>query len=474
MVGRMRPPSRDDVALAQEIADLRRRVEALAHKGQLANSSIEDGALTAFDRQGNVRQIIGLQPDGAITVTDHNGPPPPEPTAPIAAALVGQASVEWDGLFKEYRDADSGFFVRAPTPSDFKHVEVHASTSPGYEQTDATQVGTIVSRQGGRVTVALTADETWYISLQAVTTSGAQSTKSPEVAVTPIAVEDPVRFYQDTLVVPYGGYKDQRIDLTYLPVADSEHVYWNGQYQEGSRWSRPLDSNRVTVDDTAGLIQSGDRLTVEYAHREVPGVPNLDPLPFVRCAGVAMYGGLSNLPAGTEVGDTIIVATCGREKGYLTAGADQFSTEFRVGIGDADGSRVHVGVVKRLDKIGVMMGNQDGARSNHALVWTLRARLDGRFNQIGTTGVGQFSLEAPGEGSGFLAIMLNKGGIGGGYGGWNFQNGDNLAPWNPACSDGTYHNIASAWTPARSMPGGVLVTVRNNQWANAFVFGVRM
>jgi hypothetical protein len=109
-------------------------------------------------------------------------------------------------------------------------------------------------------------------------------------------------------------------------------------------------------------------------------------------------------------------------------------------------------------------------------VWTTRAALDGRFSKASSSGVAQFNVPGPsGSGSGFLGIMLNKGGIGGGYSGWKFENADTGAAWNGSCSSGTYHNIASAWTSATYLnPSGVNITVRNNQWANGFVFGLQL
>lgn len=456
--------------LAQTIADLQRRLRALERSGQLKNSSIQDGTLRVVDREGQIRTLIGVQPDSTVTVTDHNGPPPPAPANFTVAAHTGMVEVAWFGDFVD-DVRDDGTFGPLSRPSDFKHVEVHASQTPGYAQTDETQVGTITSVRGGTIMVPLP-DGTWYISLQAVTTSDAQSVKSAELQAAPLPVEAPVRFYQDTLTVAYGGYNAYKVPLTYTPVEESEHVYWNGNYQEEARWTR--DGDAVLVADDEGRILNGDRLTVEYAHRDLPGTPNFTPVPFVRCASVALYGGSSAMPAGTAVGDTIIIATCGREKGYLTFGADNFHTEMRADLGDSDGTRLHIGVVKKIEPIGVMMGNQDGARSNHAVCYTTRARLDGRFDKRSTSGVANFVVPTPGKGSGFLAIMLNKGGIGGGYGGWAFENADNLADWNSSCSDGTYHNIAAGWTPAYELPAGVRITVRNNQWANGFVFGLQI
>jgi hypothetical protein len=71
------------------------------------------------------------------------------------------------------------------------------------------------------------------------------------------------KFYEDAITVTATG--DQTIPLTFTPIEHSEHLYWNGLYQQGSEWSR--DGRTVTVPDSGTLIAVGDVLTVEYAYR---------------------------------------------------------------------------------------------------------------------------------------------------------------------------------------------------------------
>lgn len=77
------------------------------------------------------------------------------------------------------------------------------------------------------------------------------------------ASEDEVLFWQDEHTVVHPG--TQTMFLTYEPLDESEHLYWNGLYQRGSEWSR--EDQTVTIPDTTGLIQAGDVITVEYAYQ---------------------------------------------------------------------------------------------------------------------------------------------------------------------------------------------------------------
>lgn len=71
-----------------------------------------------------------------------------------------------------------------------------------------------------------------------------------------------VEFMQDGKTVTDAGQQD--LTLTYVPIKESEHVYWNGTYQPASEWTR--DGVFVTVLDPAGMILPGDEVVVEYAH----------------------------------------------------------------------------------------------------------------------------------------------------------------------------------------------------------------
>lgn len=72
-----------------------------------------------------------------------------------------------------------------------------------------------------------------------------------------------VKAWQDMLTVAVTGV--QTLTLTYLPIPDSEHLYWNGAYQPGSEWSR-TNWDVLISDAPTGLITVGDQFVMEYLH----------------------------------------------------------------------------------------------------------------------------------------------------------------------------------------------------------------
>lgn len=69
-------------------------------------------------------------------------------------------------------------------------------------------------------------------------------------------------FYQDSLTVAAPG--DQTLNLTHQPIDNSEHLYWDGDYQPGTEWTR--DGLMVTVLDPDDFLAAGDQLVMEYAY----------------------------------------------------------------------------------------------------------------------------------------------------------------------------------------------------------------
>lgn len=105
------------LALARRIQRLERQL-LQQKQPTLAHSSIDDGALTATDSDGNVTMIIGVQPDGTNTTTVVAGPPPPKPSGVTAIPGFGLVVGRWDGSF------ESGTVV----PLDFARAEFHVSS----------------------------------------------------------------------------------------------------------------------------------------------------------------------------------------------------------------------------------------------------------------------------------------------------------------------------------------------------------
>lgn len=115
-----------------EMNSFARRLRAL-EKGQrriktpsLAQSSIEDGALTAVDGDANQTMVIGKQFDNTNTAAVITGPTPPIPSTPGVFSSPGAIRVYWDGTFANALIA----------PMDFARVTVHVIPVEDYD--DAT------------------------------------------------------------------------------------------------------------------------------------------------------------------------------------------------------------------------------------------------------------------------------------------------------------------------------------------------
>jgi len=169
-------------SIAAELAALKRDL-AQVKKGQryAHGGSIEDAALEVRDDGGSLRAIVGQQADGTTAVNVVNGPPPPQPSAPVVVSVLGGVTVSWDGTF-----ADGSVL-----PLDWARVEVHASILASYEPVPATLQGTIETAQGA--TVVVPCDTPVYVRLVARNTSGTASTPSDTVGPygpTPVVADD--------------------------------------------------------------------------------------------------------------------------------------------------------------------------------------------------------------------------------------------------------------------------------------------
>ncbi|MFJ6136476.1 hypothetical protein [Kitasatospora sp. NPDC092286] len=167
------PNALDD--LARRIAALEAALPELSRSSHLAYSSVDDGALKVT-AGGQLRAIIGQQPDGTTALNIVNGPTPPVPAAPTATPTLGGVRVGWNGQF-----ADG-----TPSPLDFSRIEVHAATAASFTPSPATLVTTIESPQGGTATVP-TSTPVWVV-LVARSTSGKASGPSPTAFAGPAPV----------------------------------------------------------------------------------------------------------------------------------------------------------------------------------------------------------------------------------------------------------------------------------------------
>src|ERR1044071_8223102 len=111
-------------SLPAEFVRLKRQVDQIKKGQRLSHgASIENAVLEVKDGSGSLRTIMGPLGDGSVGVQAVNGPPPPQPSAPAVASVLGGVSAGWDGLFA------NGALI----PMDFSRIEVHASTAAVFE-----------------------------------------------------------------------------------------------------------------------------------------------------------------------------------------------------------------------------------------------------------------------------------------------------------------------------------------------------
>ena len=163
--------------LAGRIAALERLVRQLSRTSRLGQSSIEDGAIQVYDADGTLRGSIGVQDDGTVAVAAVNGPPPPGPSIPAIASVLGGVAVSWDGTFADISTA----------PADFAGVQIHTSTTVGFIPSADTLFAVISTTLGS--TVVVPCEGQVSARLVATSTSGALSEPS---AASGLAGPEPV------------------------------------------------------------------------------------------------------------------------------------------------------------------------------------------------------------------------------------------------------------------------------------------
>lgn len=96
-----------------------------------------------------------------------------------------------------------------------------------------------------------------------------------------LADESGVKFWQDSFTLAAGGAQD--LQLTYLPILNSEHVYWNGLYQpQVTAWTRA----EKTISILGSESLAGHVIGVEYAYLDGSYSPPVEHLPsFVQRSG---------------------------------------------------------------------------------------------------------------------------------------------------------------------------------------------
>jgi hypothetical protein len=270
--------------IARTIAALSRETRALSRASQAARRSVEitDGSVSYYDEDGVERLAIGPQEDGGFLVTELNGPPPPQPTAPDVIPTSGGVVVRYDGTYEE-----------ANIPSDFSHTEIHASVTEDFVADDSTQIGTFPSSLGGEVFYALPAEYgDRYFALVAVSRSAQESVPSDAIVGAGLAIEG----------VPGPPGADGQPTYTWVKYADSPTTGMSdlpdGKTYLGLSYnhSDPAESSNY-ADYLWSLIQGPQG---DPGVPGVPGPPGADGSPtftWVKYADTPTTG-MSDLPTG--------------------------------------------------------------------------------------------------------------------------------------------------------------------------------
>lgn len=146
---------------------------------QLAQSSVEDGAINVNALDGTTTMIIGKQFDGTSVAAPVVGPVPlVVPSAPAVTAAPGGLKIAWDGSFTD---------PTGVAPMDYIGVDIALSTDAGFDPVAIQPVSRITSARGGEVFVALEPG-TYYAALVLRTAPGKASTPSMVVSGSPDAI----------------------------------------------------------------------------------------------------------------------------------------------------------------------------------------------------------------------------------------------------------------------------------------------
>jgi len=255
---------------------------------------------------------------------------------------------------------------------------------------------------GEQVKLEIEGDE-WVI----VDISGLASTSSTGQASGGVLAE------QDSTTVAYLG-PNQSIILKHTPIENSEHGYWNGDYQPGSEWSR--FDNVVVWPDPDGLIQVGDELVCEYLY--TPGTDFIGGSS-LELVGTVFYDLDSGthpgtdfdlaLPAGTQAGDMLCLVVSSWVEPAFSADPrfymSQLITDDIVPGGDFTPSRASFAAVGREDGTGAAIHVSLGSTSWRSVAIVAfrgpRVTSVANFVQVGSTGVVPI---VPSPASRFIAV----------------------------------------------------------------------
>ncbi|MBO1413216.1 hypothetical protein [Streptomyces sp. FH025] len=142
----------------------------IAHYDQLPAGQRVRARVRTVDASGN--SSAWQMSEEAVLASDTT--PPPVPSKPAVARLIGGIRATWDGLGTQGETM----------PADFANVEVHISTAAGFTPTAATVVDRLAGAAASPVT-GLAYGTTYYLKFVAVDRAGNASAPSAEVSAVP-------------------------------------------------------------------------------------------------------------------------------------------------------------------------------------------------------------------------------------------------------------------------------------------------
>ena len=170
------PPNPESRQISKMLTDLEvrmKRAEAGLRAAQLGNASITDGGLNVYDGNGNLRTVIGRQPDGSYTAASTNNPnPPPVPSSPVVVPALASLIVRHTG------ETVTG----VQFPSDFSHLNIWYAPLQNPEEWVA---GGSLLKFPDELPIAPLEYTTYLVAVSAVNLSGKESEKSEPVSGAP-------------------------------------------------------------------------------------------------------------------------------------------------------------------------------------------------------------------------------------------------------------------------------------------------
>jgi len=243
--------------LAERLTTVERKVRAQGSTSQLAHSSIEDGAVQAYSRDGTQVMVIGKQWDGTYAPTALNGPIPPTPSAPSVQDATEGLVVGWDGSF-------AGGLI--PAPMDFLRVDAHVGTASDFIPDHNNRMASFLAPQGGYATIGLPAGD-YFVKLVCWTFAGKVSEASEVVAGEAFPSGAPTTDGLAPASSPeaevIGAY--ETIVVRWIPIVNADPV----RYQVHISTTDDFTPDSTTLVDT---VQGG-----QFSIKALPGVAPVDP-----------------------------------------------------------------------------------------------------------------------------------------------------------------------------------------------------